>query len=91
MMLILKKFRFHYKQVQQQAKRSFSENWGFPFISRFVLVLSVAAVILAVGWISEAEATAATVCFVLTIGVVFQLVCFQKNTMKNGVAFDGPS
>jgi hypothetical protein len=61
----------------------FKENWGFPFIAGFLLLLFSSALLLASGIASSAELLANYAYFVLLAGVLLQLVCFSINKKKN--------
>jgi hypothetical protein len=77
-------------KIQLLTHSYFSENWGFPFIAGFLLLLFSSAILLAAG-IDYAEQIANFAYFSLLVGVVLQLICFSKNRKKNGDVFDGPS
>jgi len=66
-------------------------NWGFPFIGAFLIILFGAAVLLAVGSSSIAEITANVAYFALVVGVILQLICFSRKKPKNGDGFVGSS
>lgn len=83
---IVMKSQEYFKQIRGKASRFGMDNCGFPFIGGFIVLLFVAAIFLAGGWASVAEATADAAYFALVIGVVLQLVCFGRNRLKNGVA-----
>ena len=79
-------------RVQVKVKGYVKENWGYPFIAGFILLLFGAAIFLAAGWASLAEAIAVCAYFALAAGVVLQLACLSKNRGKNeGVVLDGSS
>jgi hypothetical protein len=67
--------------------RYVKDNWGFPLIAAFLILLFAAALqnVVAGGGASLAELTADFAYFTLTLGVVLQLVYFVKNRSKNGV------
>ena len=44
--IILTKISGPPKQIREKTKRYFRENWGFPFIAGFILLLLVAAIFL---------------------------------------------
>jgi hypothetical protein len=78
-----------FKQVKQVVMRHTNGNWGFPFIGGFIVLLCIAAVLLAAGWASVAEATATFAYLTLAVGVVLQLICLGKNRVKNGGVLHG--
>jgi hypothetical protein len=77
-------------QIREKIPRFVRDNWGFPFVFAFLMLLFVSAALLFAGF-SMADETATTTYFVLAAGVVLQLVCFSRNKFKNGVALDGSS
>jgi uncharacterized membrane protein len=86
---IVTKISTCWKQIRELAERSLKSNWGFPFIIEISMLLFAAVVLLAVGWIQEAEITTTCAYFVLIAGTFLQLVCFEKNRFNSGVVFDG--
>jgi hypothetical protein len=84
-------------RIQVKVKGYVKENWGYPFIAGFMILLFAAAVFLAAGagWAPLAEAAEAiAVCayFALAAGIVLQLAYFYKNRRKNeGGILDGSS
>jgi len=82
-------------RIQVKVKGYVKENWGYPFIAGFMILLFAAAVFLAAGGASLADlAEAIAVCayFALAAGIVLQLAYFYKNRRKNeGVILDGSS
>jgi hypothetical protein len=79
-------------KVQVKIEGYVKENWGFPFIAGFMVLLVAAAAFLAAGWTSLADAIAVCAYFALVAGIIVQLVCFSKNKRKNeGVVLDGSS
>ena len=79
-------------RIQVKVKGYVKENWGYPFIAGFMILLFAAAVFLAAGWASLAEAIAVCAYFALAAGIVLQLAYFYKNRGKNeGVILDGSS
>jgi hypothetical protein len=77
-------------QLQERLSRYPEENWGYPFIAGFIILLSTAAVFLAVGLASTAEIAANCAYFALATGVVLQLIFFGRNKSKNGDVSNGP-
>jgi heme/copper-type cytochrome/quinol oxidase subunit 4 len=71
-------------RVPSRIKRYFRENWGAPFITGFVTILLVAAVLMATGSESLANELAIHTYYALVVGVVLQLVCFLKYNKRNG-------
>jgi hypothetical protein len=47
LMIITAKIRESFKRIQRKTKRYDSSNWGFPFITAFLILLFTAAVFLA--------------------------------------------
>ena len=79
-------------RIQVKVKGYLNENWGYPFIAGFMVLLFCAAIFLASGWASLAEAIAVCAYFALAAGIVLQLAYFYKNRRKNeGVILDGSS
>ncbi|HLN89881.1 MAG TPA: hypothetical protein VK253_07425 [Candidatus Binatia bacterium] len=81
-----------FKKMLAKLKKFSIENWGFPFISAFLILLFVAAVLLASGSAIGSQdlanyADVATIIayFSLLIGVILQIICFSRNG-KNGRA-----
>lgn len=70
------------------VKQMFSRGWGYPFIGGFLILLLLSAIVLAVGWVYEAEFIADIAYFALVVGVVLELAYFQKSNiikvMKRG-------
>jgi hypothetical protein len=74
------------KKNYVRMNKTVKENWGFPFITGFIMLLITAALFLTVGWASLAESIANFAYYSLVAGVLLELVCFNKNREKNGVA-----
>jgi amino acid transporter len=72
-----------FKKMGAKLKRYSIENWGFPFISTFLVLLFTSAVLLSSGLASVAETTSILAYFSLLIGVILQIICFSRNR-KNG-------
>lgn len=83
--------RVFYQRISSVAKRYIKENWGFPFIAGFLLFLSTAAVLSAVGLIAAAEIIADIAYFAITIGVLLELLCLTKNSKERKRDFNGAS
>jgi len=79
----LEKIRFNLHKIQSLIPISFKENWGFPFIVGFLLLLFSSALLLAAGIAYYAELLANCAYFVLVAGVLLQLVCFSIHRKKN--------
>ncbi|MCW3995886.1 MAG: hypothetical protein NWE98_07025 [Candidatus Bathyarchaeota archaeon] len=58
------------------------ENWGFPFIAGFLVLLFAASLFLAAGISSIAESLANWSYFALLFGVILQIAHFGKNRRK---------
>ena len=84
------KIHYYLHKIQVLTHSYFRENWGFPFIAGFLLLLFSSAILLAAS-IDYAETIANFAYFSLVIGVVLQLVCLGKNRKKNGDGFHGSS
>ncbi len=70
-----------FKKMLAKLKSFSIENWGFPFISLFLIFLFVSAVLVATGsadLISLADKTAISAYFSLLVGVILQIICFSK-------------
>ena len=84
LIIIITKIREHFKQIQRKTKLYVSANWGFPFITAFLILLSTAAVFLATSanlvWVAEIIADGAY--FALVIGVLFQLGNVNSKTIR---------
>jgi hypothetical protein len=81
-----------FSKVQVKIKGYVKGNWGLPLIAGFMVLLFAAAVFLAAGWASLADAIAVCAYFALAAGVVLQLACLSRNKGKNqGVVLDGSS
>ena len=74
-----------FKKMVSKLKRFSIENWGFPFISMFLILLFTSAVLVAAGLAYVADTTAILAYFSLLAGVILQIICFSKNR-KNGRA-----
>jgi hypothetical protein len=86
LILIVTRIRAYFKQIREQTLRYVKGNWGFPFITAFLILLFAAALQnIVAGEASLAELTAIFAYFALALGVVLQLVYFIKNRSKNGV------
>ena len=77
-------------KIQVLTRGYFMENWGFPFIAGFLILLFSSVMLLAAG-MEYAEQIANFAYFSLVTGVVLQLICFSTNRKKNGDIFDGSS
>jgi hypothetical protein len=62
-----------YKRTTIAVKRRSKENWGFPLVAAFLLLLLSAAVLTATGQAALAEDTADIAYFALAAGVIFLL------------------
>jgi hypothetical protein len=69
-------------RIQVKVKGYLNENWGYPFIAGFMVLLCCAAIFLAAGWTSLADATAICAYFALATGVFLQFTCLSKNRRK---------
>jgi hypothetical protein len=76
-------------QLRERLSRYPKENWGYPFIAGFIILLFTAAVFLAVGLAFTAEIAAYCAYFSLATGVIFQLIFFGRNKSKNGGVSNG--
>ena len=74
-----------FKKMVATLKRFSIENWGFPFISLFLIFLFSSAVLVAAGLASVADIAAIFAYFFLLTGVILQIICFSKNR-KNSKA-----
>jgi hypothetical protein len=75
-----------FRKMAAKLKRFSIENWGFPFILGFLVLLITSAVLLAAGpvdFASVADLTAIFAYFSLLIGVILQIICFSKNRKKS--------
>ena len=79
------------KKIQASINKYAKENWSFPFIAGFMVLLFAAAVFLATGWASLAETTTICAYFSLVTGVLLQLVCLGKNRKEKEVVSYEPS
>jgi hypothetical protein len=77
------------RQIRDQTKRYVRENWGFPFIVAFILLLLLAAIFLAISnyytsitTLVWAEAIASCAYIVLVVGVVLQLGKINSNSAR---------
>lgn len=68
-----------FKKMAAKLKRLSIENWGFPFISMFLMLLIASAVLVAAGLGSVADIPATLAYFSLLVGVILQVICFSKN------------
>ena len=68
-----------FKKMVSKLKRFSIENWGFPFISMFLILLFTSAVLVAAGLAYVADTTAILAYFSLLAGVILQIICFSKN------------
>jgi hypothetical protein len=84
-------FRFFNVKVEAGVKRRIQENWGFPFIIGFLMLLLSAAVLLTAGYTSTAEMTANVAYFTLAAGVFLELICLGKNRQKGEKVLNGSS
>lgn len=84
LIIIITKIREHFKQIRSKIKRYNSDNWGFPFIAAFLILLFTAAVFFAASanleWVAEIIADVAY--FALVIGVLFQLSNVNFKTVR---------
>jgi hypothetical protein len=62
-----------------KLKRYSIENWGFPFISTFLILLLASAVLLAADLASVGDLTAIVAYFSLLVGVILEIICFSRN------------
>ena len=74
-----------FKKTAAKLKRLSIENWGFPFISIFLILLITSAVLVAADLAFVADIPATIAYFSLLVGVILQIICFSKNR-KNGKA-----
>ena len=74
-----------FKKMVANLKRFSIKNWGFPFISMFLILLIASAVLLAASLAYVADITATLAYFFLLVGVILQIICFSKNS-KTGEA-----
>jgi hypothetical protein len=84
------KIHYYLHKIQVLTHSYLMENWGFPFIAGFLILLFSSAILLAAS-MDYAEQIANFAYFSLVVGVVLQLICFSKNRKKNGDVFDGSS
>jgi hypothetical protein len=84
-MRIIEIITIFFKKMVANLKRFSIENWGFPFISMFLILLFASAVLLAASLAYVADITATLAYFSLLVGVILQIICFSKNC-KNGEA-----
>ena len=68
-----------FKKMLAKLKKFSIENWGFPFISAFLIFLVVAAVLLATGLAGAADKAAIIAYFSLLVGAILQIICFSRN------------
>lgn len=59
-------------------RKSSAENWGFPFIVTFIVLLSSAAVLLASTNSSLANTIAVVAYVALVIGAILQIISYSK-------------
>ena len=85
-----------FKKMLAKLKKFSIENWGFPFISAFLILLLVAAVLLVSGsaigsqdLANYADAAAIVAYFSLLVGAILQIICFSRNR-KTGIAASRP-
>ena len=64
--------------ISLRIKDYLKENWGAPFIIVFMILLTTAAVYLALGDEANANNIAVYAYYSLVIGVFLQLICFIK-------------
>ena len=81
------------RQIRDQTKRYVRENWGFPFIVAFILLLLVAAIFLvtynyysSIATLAWAEGIAFCAYIVLVVGVVLQLGKINSNSARKDIA-----
>jgi hypothetical protein len=84
--------------VQAKLKVYTSQNWGFPFIVGFMVLLFIAAVCLSIGQsilvtdvVTAAEIISVIAYFALVTGVLLQLAHFLKNQKNQGALLDRPN
>jgi hypothetical protein len=90
-LIIVKGRQKFIEKIQGSIKKYVKENWSFPFIAGFMVLLFAAAVFLAAGWASLADTTAICAYFSLVAGVLLQLVYFSKNRKEKEVVSYEPS
>jgi hypothetical protein len=73
-----------FKKMLGWLKRVSIENWGFPLISIFLVLLTASAVLVATGLASVADTAANVAYFSLIAGVILQIICFSKNKKNSG-------
>ena len=81
-----------FKNLLGKLKKLTTENWGFPFVSAFIILLVVAAVLLATGspdLANDADIIAIFAFFSLVIGAFLQIICFSRSR-KNSGALSNP-
>ena len=66
------------RDISLRIKDYLRENWGAPFIIAFMILLTTAAVYLALGDEANANNIAVYAYYSLVIGVFLQLICFIK-------------
>ena len=67
-----------FNTITLKVKGYVKENWGYPFIAGFMLLLIAAAVTLSVSLSSLANNVALYAYYTLVAGVVLQLASFLK-------------
>ncbi len=72
-----------FNKIMLKVKGYVKENWGFPFIVGFMLLLVVAAVSLSAGLSSLADTVAVYAYYALVAGVFLQLASFLKYRGKS--------
>ncbi len=74
---------FQASSIRKKIKGTIKQNWGFPLIGGFIVLLLIAAVSLSVGFTPLAEAIAVYAYYALAAGVILQLASYLKNKDKN--------
>lgn len=74
-----KKSRMKFRKYRiRVSKGYFKQNWGFPFIVAFLLLLIIAIIYLVSYSTELAESVANYAYYALALGVVLQIVSFLK-------------
>jgi len=72
-----------FNKMMLKIKGYLKENWGFPFVMAFILLLIVAAAFLSAGLSTFANTVAVYAYYALVAGLFLQLASFLKYRGKS--------
>lgn len=67
------------KKMAAKLKNYSLANWGFPFITLFLILLLVSVILVETGASTAADLPADIAYFSLLVGVILEIICFGKN------------